>query len=751
MLLIAVLSTVLAGQLPVPAGDSSPDTLDNGQFRAVITPVGDGSRAGSVLELIDLETGTDFAAGGDYASVHCGDFVPQDGALIEHSPTRATFVSVAMVDPVTRETLPVTLMVDFRLVGRGMEVSYTVTTTGTVEFTEPLEAVFGLSPYLGGSVRFANQTVSNDRTNSLDGQHTEVFRVSGDQEVHLYGGGCPVDMTYMFPNPAKGLIGLSREAWPVNEHLILRFFDVHKTQNCCVSPELYSRVGPGNTSTYYVRMAAGDANCPVYFSNHPHMWERTASWILDDIPLVHPGQGDMWSFSVDSSGPEIVTARIIQLLQEHPSMNMNIVILADGILAENCDSMWFEPGYEDSWSHWHSTWRIATEAPDDYMQWMCNIQNDVYPWADRVNLGCHGYHHTPNPDSCCDPHHEFITLEFAEHQERFDVVFDDFTAIGLDAQEAMRAIRPPGNKTSLSGLWAMVDHGFRYFSNGTYYNDWVGGEWFWDLFLTRYETPGGLMWGANTVWRADWSAMMEYEKLSAVMERGKHGLLHGHPIDMFASGNPAAYHRMDSVCTSLEEDYSNFGWVMPLDYAHMLDECYALNVDSIRWSDGSASIYFNGSTSQGQTVVCRLPADPINLDVRIDGEAADWEQYEGYRIFVDADGLPAGSHVVLLEWDNLGVQSPGEGGTDGLSIAMPNPCGRFLSVTVDGLRDSGSCRIDLLDMAGRRIVSERMAAGEPGSAFAVIRVPPDTPPGVYLVWIRAGELAASRKLVLLNR
>ena len=190
---------------------------------------------------------------------------------------------------------------------------------------------------------------------------------------------------------------------------------------------------------------------------------------------------------------------------------------------------------------------------------------------------------------------------------------------------------------------------------------------------------------------------------------------------------------------------------MPLDYAHMLDECYALNVDSIRWSDGSASIHFNGSTSQGQTVVCRLPADPINLNVMIDGEAADWEQYEGYRIFVDADGLSAGAHVVLLEWDNLGLAFPGEEGSTGLTIAMPNPCGRTLPVTVDGLRDSGSCRIDLLDMAGRLVVSERTAAGEPGSASAVIAVPPDTPPGVYLVWVRAGELAASRKLVLLSR
>lgn len=751
MMFTVILTSVLVGLPPLPGGDPSPDTLDNGQFRAVITPVAGSSRAGSIVELTDLETGTDFAQGGDYASVHCGDFVPEDGAVIKHSPARATFVSMAMVDPATRETLPFSLAVDYHLVGRGMEISYTLTSTGIAELCEPLEAVFGLYPYLDGSIRFANQTVTDDRTNCLNGQHTELFRISGDQEIHLTGGGCPVDMLYLFPNPAKALIALSCEAWPLNEHLILRFFDVHETQANCDGPDLHSIVGPGNTSTHYVRMAAGDGVRPAYFSSHPNMWERTASWILDDIPLVHPAQGDMWSYSVDSSGPDFVSARIIKLLQEHPSMNMNIVILADGILDENCDSMWFEPGYEDSWSHWHSTWRIATEAPDDYMEWMCNIQDDAYLWADRVNLGCHGYHHTPSPDSAGDPHHEFVTYEPEEHQERFDVVFDDYTTIGLDAQETMRTIRPPGNKTSLSGLWAMVDHGFKYLSNGVYWWQYVGGEWFYDLFLTRYETPAGRMWGINTVWRADWTAMMEYDKLSTVMERGKHGLLHGHPINMFWGTYPPAYHRIDSVCTSLEEDYSHFGWVMPVEYAYMLEECYEMSIDSIRWSESTASVYFTGAASRGQTVVCRLPADPIGLQVTIDGEPVDWRQYEGYRIFIDADSLSLGSHVVLLEWEELGVTTPEPEACDQLSILLPSPCDHTVPVTVRGLPERTAFRLGVFDMAGRRVLSESSTATSSSIFSTVLDLPPGTPPGVYLVWVRAGELTASRKLVLLSR
>jgi hypothetical protein len=721
-------------------------------MRAVVSPVQTtDSRAGSLLELLDLQTGVDLAEGGDYGSVHCGDFVPMDGTVTMHGIASATFSSSGMIDHSTMEELPISLSVTYRLVERGLEVTYQVSATDTAEISVPLEADFGLKPYVDGFVKFHNQTIEEDRRNALNGTH-ETFRVSGDQEVELYGPGCEIDTWFIFPNPSKAMLTVSGEEYPDNEYLSMRFFDVEPPRDNCAGPDLHSRLGPGSFSSYYVRMFVEEGQTPIYFSYHPDMYERTASWIMDEIPLVHPGQGYMWDFSETSSGDEWVSAWLIRMLEDHPEMNMNILILGDGILEPNCDSMWYEPGYQDSWSHWHCTWRVATEAPADYKQWLINIQNDVYPWSERVNLGCHGYHHTPSPDSAWDPYHEFITYELEEHQERFDMIQSDYTDIGLDAQEAMRTLRPPGNRVSLSALWALVDHGFRYYSNGARWNEWMAGEWFWDLYLCKYETPHGRMWGANTVWWADYLMMSNYDYLITVMDRGKHGLLGGHPMEIFGNGDEAAYDRIDSVCTSLEQDYAHFGWLLPLDYAEFMDELYVSTVDSVRSTWTSASMHFTGSTSYGQTVVAKLPESVSDISATVDGQPATWELYDGNRVFVDADGLSGGSHQVTIQWEPVGIEEestsePGER----IGIFAPNPTGRSIPVSVTGLGGNQLCELSVFDMAGRRLASKSVSRGAPGPLQVDFMLPSNVSTGVYILTARSGDRSACRKLVLIGR
>lgn len=742
--------TILVLALAAQSSPLSTVTISNGEMTAVVSEQQGSSRAGSVLELVDVETGIDFAEGGDWGSVHCGDYVPADGTVDKVAPACATFSSPALVSTSDRSELPVAVTATYRLVGRGVEVDYVISATDTADIVEPLEADFGLYPYLDCFIKYANQTVDCDRTNALTGQH-EVFRISGDQEIILYGPTCPVDTRFFFPNPSKAFIGLSAEAYPENEYLSMRFFDTDPPRSSATGPDLHSRLGPGNESRYHIRMAIEDDQVPIYFSNHPNSWERTASWIFDEIPHLHPSQGYMWDYSETSSDSEWVSAALIQLLEDHPTMNMNILVLPDGILADNCDSMWYEPGHQDSWSHWHSTWRVSTEAPEDYKQWMRNIQNDVYPWADRVNLGCHGYHHTPSPDSAWDPYHEFITYEPEEHQERFDMIQSDYADIGLDVEMTSRTLRPSGNESSLSGVWAMIDHGFEYLSNGTRWNEWEAGEWFWDLYLTKYETPNGRMWGANTVWWGDYNQMMDYERLITVMERGKHGLLGGHPIAVVGASPGVAYDRIDSLCTSLEQDYDNFGWIMPVHFSDLMEELYQLKVDSLRCTSNSASIHFHGATGSGQTVVCRAPDYACDIDATVDGSPAEFDLYDGNRVFVDVDGLSSGGHVATVVWQNTGVESSVGSESVGLSIRVGCPASGRIPVSLRGLEPESSCRLRLFDMAGRAVAEAGIEADGSGSAFLEMAAGSDLPAGTYVLAVSSAGSTASAKTVLLPR
>jgi hypothetical protein len=720
--------------------------ISNEYMTAVITSVQTDSRAGSLLELVDIETGVDFAEGGQYGSVHCGDFVPLDGSIVYVSPSCATFISTGMKDYLTGFELPIAISTTYRLTGRALEVTYQITATDVAELENPLEADFGLKPFLDKFIKFRNQTVFQDRWNCLSGSHN-LIRVSGDQIAFCYSPFCPLDATFVFPNPSKAILAVSPEDYPDNEYLSMRFFDTTEPF-AAAGPDLHSVLGPGNSSTYYMQMSLDSTFIPVYFSTHPNMYERSASWILDEIPMIHPFQGYIWDYSTTSSGSEFVSAWVIKLLEDHPDMPLNIVVLADGILAENCDSMWFEPGYEDSWSHWHSTWRVSTLATEGFKQWMINIQNDVYPWADRVNLGFHGYHHTPSPDSAWDPFHEFETFELDEHQERMQMISSDFSDIGLDPQQTMRTVRSPGNSTSLSALWAMIDYGVKFYSAGTYYEHWMGGEWFWDMWLAKYETPNGRTWGTNTCWWGDYTQQMPYVYLSTVMDRGKHALLGGHPLPMWNGGQQYAYDRIDSVCTSLEDDYSHFGWLFPLEYAEFMEESYALRVDSIRNDDYSASIFFTGATSRGQTLVARLPSEVMVQNALIDGAGVVWEDYGDNRIFMDADGLAGGSHEAVISWFPLGIGQEGHAGQSDIILSTVNPSGRLIKVNIEGLQNGENCQLQLFDMMGRMILEPRFFIGTGAKTEIILQMPSPASEGMYFLRLQTGNSVTTGKVIV---
>jgi hypothetical protein len=731
---------------------AQPVTLDNGLVRITITPELMGVRPGSLTEFVDYETGLDLADGLQFSGVHTDVFLPSAGQITLISDTEAVFCSPFLYDHTGSDILPVKVSIVYRLQGRGLEMIYTIEATAETEFLHPLEVDFSVRSW--ETVSFGNQTVPDDRVVNLADEEG-LIRISGDQSVILDRQiqSPALTASVLFPNPSKANLVLTDPVNPDARYLTLRFFDVEPPRENCVGPDLHSLLPGGDVSSYFVSFSMDDDFIPVFISGHPDGFERTASWMLDEIPMIHPEQGYIWGFSTTSSGPEPITALLISLLEDHPSMKMNWLILPDAILTPNRDSVWWEPG-QISWSHAHCTWRISTQAIPEYIQWLRNIENDVYPWADRVNMGSHGYHHTPNQDSSFGEFHEFITYEPVEHLERFMMFSSDITDAGLDTSQVNRAIRFSGHRTSLSGLWAAIAWGFDFYCNGVRWYEWNGAEQFVDMIITKFQTPSGRIWGTNSVWWADFSVLQEDSLLSTVMERGKHGLLGGHPINMLAGGTvPEAYNRLDSICTSLETDYPHFGWLFPIEYGEFLEETYSVDYTRLSFYEDHLELIFSGQISCGQTMVFLMP-DSMAIDcVKVDNQQVSFEQRPQQRVFTVMPDLETGSHSLEAFWTYTGFQGGGQPADPAISVT--NPAMETVVVRACGLEPSTAYTIAIYDLCGRLQIRQDGTADGEGAASVSFSLKSwrneRLPAALYLLDFSSGGIHLSRSFVSIRR
>ncbi len=736
----------------VPSATQLTTILDNGQIRIVITPVLQGVRPGSLLEFTDLATGVDLAGGRLFGGVQSDVFIPYDGEITCLSDTEAIFTSPYMYDHTGSEILPISVSILYRLNGRGLEMIFHIEASSDAEILFPLEVDFTMTPW--STATFRNQTTMSDRFIDFSlGQGN--IRISGDQSVLLTSSEqSSLNAQVLFPNPSKANLFVTAPLPPSDPYMSLRFFDVEPPRENCLGPDLHSIIPQGDISTYYVGFFLNDDAVPVFLSDHPDGYERTASWILDEIPLTHPFQAYIWRFSTTPEGDDPISGGLIQLLEDHPEMKMNWLILPDAIFADNRDSVWFEPGFEDSWSHWHCTWRISTEAPLEFRQWLINIQNDFYPWADRVNLGSHGYHHTPNLDSASGEFHEFITFEPEEHMERLMMFSSDIIDIGLDTAQVNRTIRYAGHRTSLSGLWATIAKGFDFYCNGIRWYDWNGGEHFVDMLITKFQTPAGRIWGTNTVWWGDFGVQQEDSLLSTVMNRGKHGLIGGHPYVMFAGGtSPEAYARIDSICSSLETEYDNFGWLFPIEYGDFLEECYGITWNGIASSPGQLTVSFTGQATSGQTIVLFLQDGSIVEDILLDNEPVSWELRSNQRLFVILPVLSGGEHTLNVFLTITGIEAEGDEGIQPV-LSIANPVSVNLIVMASGLSSSSPFVLSIFDLSGRLVHRRTELTDSMGRLDESFDLKSQSsvplPGGLYIVNLKAGQTTISRSFVLLG-
>ncbi len=705
-----------------------------------VTDVTQTVRAGSVRYFHDNWSGTEIAGTGQFSGINTGSWIPANGVITVQNDTTLTFHTDHFTNGSV--SMPLDLTIRYEVVNRGLEVSYRFEYLSDIEFSDPLEIDFYIADW--NDLSISNQTAIDEEF-PLDGS-TGFQRFSGDQLFRFSGGNIP-DALFIFPNTSKGIIVVNDGG--TNPYMSLRVLDTENPRENAQGPVLHSVIGAGEVDEYFIRFSMDEYFAPVFISGHPSGAERSSAWILDELAFIHPETGYIWGYSETSGGEEPVSAGLISLLEAHSGMKMNWLLLPDGILTPNRDSVWYEPGYEDSWSHWHGTWRFSTEATPDYLQWLRNIQNDVYPWADRVRMGNHGYHHTPNPDSSFGQFHEFITYEPDEHQERFRMVMEDINACGLDTN-MVRVIRYPGHRTSLSGLQGIIDHGFTFYCNGWRMIDWFAGKQFLNQWISRYQTPNGRIWGSNSVWWGDYQMMYPYEWLSQVMEKGKFGLLGCHPGQMLAvsdsSWSPEAYARIDSVLTSLENDYDNFIWLFPSEYGDFLEDCFNIRVDHLRGGGPDLELGMTGSIPDGLTVCAILDSLDQVLSVEFDGAGVGWELRSGGRLFAVLPEAAYGEHTVSVVINPLGA---GADMPRTVSVQVLSPSfGSSIEAIVEGVASGDLFRLQVYDMSGRVIESRQLVYS--GSKYSVNMQNP-LPPGVYFVSVCVGGAAGSGRTVVVSR
>ncbi len=702
-------------------------------------------RAGSVSYLYDHWSGTQLAGQGQFSGINSDTWIPADGDITVLNDTTLTFHTDHFTDGTS--SFPLDLTVTYLVVNRGLEINYRFEYLEDCEFWDPLDIDFYIADW--DNIEISNQTATDEEF-LLDGS-TGYQHFSGDQMFRFTGGINPAAL-FVLPNTSKGIVVVNDDG--INPYMSVKVLDTEEPRWNCVGPVLHSVVAAGEVDEYFIRFSMDEFFAPVFIGGHPDGAECSAAWMLDELTFVHPGQGEIWGISETSEGDEAVSAGLISLLDAHETMKMNWLLLPDGILTQNQDSVWFEPGFEDSWSHWHGSWRFCTEATPEYLQWLVDIQDNVYPWADRVRMGSHGYHHTPNADSAFNELHEFITYEPLEHQERFRMFFQDLDDCGLDTN-MVKVIRYSGHRTSLSGLQAIIDHGFTFYCNSWRLTDWYAGKQFRNQWITRYQTPNGRIWGSNTVWWGDYQMLYPTEWLSEVMEKGKFGLLGCHPISMLGAVGgawmPEAYARIDSILTSLETDYDNFLWLFPVEYGEYLEACFNISVNSIRGEGAMLELTMTGSIPVGLTVCAALdPADQV-LSVELDGTAVPWELRSNGRLFAVLPEAGYGDHIVSVAIIPMGTERENYAGSieGSLAVSVQNPCGgEFFSVNVQGIMSDETFDLQVLDLTGRVVASQREIYS--GSVYTV-HVSNPVPPGVYFVTAKAGDTMASVRTVVTSR
>lgn len=719
---------------PVQAepAEENQHVLCNSHLRAVID-----LDTGAITELRDpgRPDYTGFVLNGDrMLTLAAGEYWPCSFSVVQGDLTSVMLVSNEFQQGAAR--LPILTTIWYRLDGFRISIDYSFEVPVQTELSGGLNINISSSSW--DSLLIRNH-YSGEAPFVFD-QANEVRHFALNQVYELRDA--ERRLILVFPNPYQSLVRVSS----VSPHSFLfRWYvliathpfgaaDIHGTPLVSVlTPDIKLH----RQFELIVPPEEGEITPPIaYFSPFPNGYGQVITMTFDDIPFV------CWTYPKSSHDPDAPMQQyLVRLLDDHPKMKMGWIILLDKILDEDdLATPDYPPG---KWWLAHGKYRVLTDAPEDYRQWIRNIERDnvVYGYEDRVHLGSHGYHHTPEMEF--EANFEFQYYDPVFNDSTFRVIVEEYRRLGLN-EKSHKWIRFPGFHFTRATVEALIKYGFVFFDYWGIYDKMP-----WMLFYSEH----GRIWGAGTWWSGDLPCT--YEEMDRILRDGKLCHTSGHPPFWFDGYPEAAYEEIHGIFEQAENNYPNLGYMFPDEVGYFAHETYDIHGIDAGVAGDELIMYFVGSALRNQTIVIEWPHDVVFPTIAtVDDLPAARVETRGRRLLVVLPYLAEGSHFVRIPYIPADSSDVVPSAAIVLYQNYPNP---FNPSTTIRYYVSYDCRItlEIYDIAGRPISrlldrqhtpegfysAEWLGVDDTGEAVSA---------GVYLCRLTDGVETVSRKIVLLR-
>ena len=389
----------------------------------------------------------------------------------------------------------------------------------------------------------------------------------------------------------------------------------------------------------------------------------------------------------------------------------------------------YDPTEDPIWANARGFLRIATEASQEYHNWLKIVQDDSDEWSysNRIGLCIHGMHHTPDSTFISNPAHlhEFNFYDPMGDSIRIAHIEEDLNTIGLDPEKIFSFIRFPGHRHTESVFEPLFRVKCRIFDYGPIYD-------MTNLF-GRIFRGESFMWQTHSVAWFDNPNFYMNDLLEKSMDLGNFALLGVH-YHLFATLKvPGHRETTISLFNWLESSYPELYWFKGDELGEFWDELSSIRGIKQTGYRDRIILSWEGGTTLGETVMIILN------DIKwkpfkcfIDGSFVDWD-HRGQRIFIQLPDLDDGTHTLDIIMDKVWESGFEETSDWKVSIHSPN------KIAISNLfENEGLFSVSIFNVLGKEVHSFQDIPFSLGRRTIYLPVG-DMANGAYFVRIASGN------------